>query len=313
MAEFATSSTFRISTSNLPCARRLPALCDLFDRSIGMEIRPARDQAVDLQIDTGPGLRRTLMRHPFTAQATRPPVRLADGNDTVCLLFKTAGHMTLSQGRHEVAPLLGDGVLMVYREPSQIRFREATYLAVRVPFQALAMLADVEAAAARCIPAHTAALRLLRSYIVSLPERLADPLLGKLVATHVYDLMALAIGATREGRECAHERGVRAARLEAIKADLTRDAELSIDEIAHRQGVTPRYVQMLFEEQGTTFGEFATDRRLDNARAMLCSPRYAAWSIAGIAFEAGFLDLSHFNRRFRRRFGATPSELRRQG
>jgi len=45
---------------------------------------------------------------------------------------------------------------------------------------------------------------------------------------------------------------------------------------------------------------------------MLRSPRYAGWSIAGIAFEAGFKDLSHFNRRFRRRCGVTPSEFKRQ-
>jgi AraC-like DNA-binding protein len=34
--------------------------------------------------------------------------------------------------------------------------------------------------------------------------------------------------------------------------------------------------------------------------------------IADIAYEAGFSDLSHFNRSFRRHFGLTPSELRAQ-
>ena len=152
---------------------------------------------------------------------------------------------------------------------------------------------------------------LLRHYVASLPERLADPVLGALVATHVYDLMALAIGATGEGREIARGRGVRAARLESIKADLTRDPSLAIHEIARRQGVTSRYVQLLLEEAGTTFSEFVTERRLDAARAMLRSPRFESWSIAGIAFEAGFRDLSNFNRRFRRRFGVTPSDFRR--
>jgi AraC-like DNA-binding protein len=75
--------------------------------------------------------------------------------------------------------------------------------------------------------------------------------------------------------------------------------------------VTPRYVQLLLEEQGTTFSELATERRLDAARMMLRSPRFSGWSIAGIAFEAGFRDLSHFNRRFRRRFGVTPSAFKR--
>jgi AraC-like DNA-binding protein len=77
--------------------------------------------------------------------------------------------------------------------------------------------------------------------------------------------------------------------------------------------VTPRYVQLLLEEDGTTFGEFVTEQRLDATRAMLRSPRFSAWSIASIAFEAGFRDLSHFNRRFRRRFGVTPSDFRRLG
>jgi AraC-like DNA-binding protein len=44
--------------------------------------------------------------------------------------------------------------------------------------------------------------------------------------------------------------------------------------------VTPRYVQILFEELGTTFSEFATARKLDVARSMLRSPRYAGWSIS---------------------------------
>lgn len=307
------SSSLRITTGSLPPASRLQALRDLFDRSIGMEIAAENDQPVDLQINAVPGLRRAVMLCPFTARAARPAPRLSDGDDTVCLMIKSGGQMALRQGRHVAVPEVGDGMLLVYRQPSQLFFQEATYLSVRVPFDALAMLVDVEAAAGRRIPGETAALVLLRHYVASLPERLADPALGGLVATHVYDLMALAIGATGEGREIARGRGVRAARLEAIKADLTRDASLSIDEIARRQGVTPRYVQILLEEQGTTFGEFVTERRLDVARSMLRSPRYAGWSIAGIAFESGFRDVSHFNRRFRRRFGVTPSEFRRHG
>ena len=252
------------------------------------------------------------MLRPFTARAARPSTRLSDGDDTVCLMVRTGGQMALRQGRREAVPEIGDGVLLVYRQPSQLRFQDATYLSVRVPLRELAMLVDVEAAAGRRILRDTAALVLLRHYAASLPERLADPVLSTLVATHMYDLMALAIGTTGEGREIAQGRGVRAARLEAIKADLTRDPSLPIDEIARRQGVTYRYVQILFEEQGTTFGEFVIERRLDAVRAMLRSPRFAGWSISGIAFESGFKDLSHFNRRFRRRFGVTPSEFRRR-
>jgi AraC-like DNA-binding protein len=129
---------------------------------------------------------------------------------------------------------------------------------------------------------------------------------------HVYDLIALAIGATGEAHEIASQRGVRAARREAIKADLVQNAALNLDQLAARQGISPRYVQMLFEEMGTTFSGFALEWRLDAACRMLTSPRYEAWSVTAIAFEAGFGDISHFNRRFRRRYLMTPSDMRRQ-
>lgn len=69
---------------------------------------------------------------------------------------------------------------------------------------------------------------------------------------------------------------------------------------------------MIFEESGTTFTAFVLDRRLDAALGMLTSPRHAAWSITRIALEAGFVDLSHFNRRFKQRFRSTPTDVRRR-
>jgi AraC-like DNA-binding protein len=67
---------------------------------------------------------------------------------------------------------------------------------------------------------------------------------------------------------------------------------------------------MLFEEEDTTFTEFVLERRLDRAHRMLADPRSADRNISTIAFDAGFGDLSYFNRTFRRRFGRTPSDVR---
>src|SRR6187549_2901151 len=80
--------------------------------------------------------------------------------------------------------------------------------------------------------------------VANLPERIADPQLGRLSATHIYDLISLAIGATDEGQEIASQRGVRTARFESIKADILQNATLSLDQVAARQGVSPRYVQI---------------------------------------------------------------------
>jgi AraC-like DNA-binding protein len=43
---------------------------------------------------------------------------------------------------------------------------------------------------------------------------------------------------------------------------------------------------------------------------MLSDFRRAGLTIAAIAFEAGFGDVSYFTRAFRRRYGASPSSVR---
>ena len=141
---------------------------------------------------------------------------------------------------------------------------------------------------------------------------LAPPELRHLVVTHIHDLVAMVIGTTRDGAAVAGERGVRAARLAAIKADIVEHLghDLTLVAMAARQHVTPRYVQLLFESEGTTFSEFVLEQRLARAYRMLGDPRYAAATIIAIAFAAGFGDVSYFNRAFRRRYGATPSDAR---
>jgi AraC-like DNA-binding protein len=137
--------------------------------------------------------------------------------------------------------------------------------------------------------------------------------LQRLVVTHIHDLIAAVVGATRDGLAIAEGRGIRAARLRAIIADITAnlgDCDLSVAAIARRQRVTPRYVHKLFAGEGFTFSAFLLDRRLFRAHRMLSDPRFGDRTIGSVAFDVGFGDLSHFNRAFRRRYGATPSEIR---
>jgi AraC-like DNA-binding protein len=129
----------------------------------------------------------------------------------------------------------------------------------------------------------------------------------------MHDLAALAIGATADAAAVAGGRGVRAARLRAVKAYIAEnltDRQLSINTAAALHGVTPRYVSRLFESEATTFSEFVLGQRLNRTRRMLAAPAFADRTVSSIAFEAGFGDISYFNRAFRRLYGATPSEVR---
>jgi AraC-like DNA-binding protein len=177
------------------------------------------------------------------------------------------------------------------------------------------LVPGLEDAFMRPVPRDTEALQLLTRYIRIFDDQqsLATPELRNLVVNHVYDLVALALGATRDAAATAYGRGARAARLHAIKTEILNSLnrhELSLAGLAARHRVTPRHVQMLFESDGTTFSRFLLDQRLARAHRMLSNPLLVERTISTIAYEAGFGDLSHFNRAFRRRYGETPSDVR---
>ncbi len=187
---------------------------------------------------------------------------------------------------------------------------------IRVPHETIApMCGGITDSFYRPIAPDTDALRLIRPYVRAIQDHAVTPGLQRVAATHVHDLLALLIGATRDGTEVARGRGLAAARLQAIKDDIARnleDGDVSGGAIAMRHQVTVRYIQMLFENEGVTFTAYVTARRLERAHRLLTGVRYQREKISTIAYDAGFKDLSHFNRLFRRRYGASPSDVRAQ-
>lgn len=108
-------------------------------------------------------------------------------------------------------------------------------------------------------------------------------------------------------------RGLRAARLGAIKGDILnhlRQPALSIHATASRHGISTRNLSQLFAADGTSFSEFVLQQRLAAVHLMLSDMRFADRTIGAIGFEAGFGDLSEFNRAFERRYGAKPADVR---
>jgi AraC-like DNA-binding protein len=173
-------------------------------------------------------------------------------------------------------------------------------------------------AALRLVPGQNPALQLLARYLRSLQSGPvpSSPELADVVVSHLTELIALSLrrpGLPVPDHDARARRSVRAARLSAIKADIDlhlTDPALSASAVAGRHGISPRYLHKLFEDDAWTFSRYVLDRRLDLVRGRLCNPRFAARSISTIATEAGFGDLSYFNRTFRTRFGVTPSEVR---
>ena len=85
---------------------------------------------------------------------------------------------------------------------------------------------------------------------------------------------------------------------------------LSPDLVAAQFGISTRTLHLRFEKLEQTFGRWLLDARLDASGNALRNLRQHARSISEIAYSCGFNDLSHFNKSFRTRFGASPSEWR---
>jgi AraC-like DNA-binding protein len=182
------------------------------------------------------------------------------------------------------------------------------------------MAGNLDIVPLRPIPPDAETLRLLASYadLVRQMPALENPELRALLE-HVRDLMARALGvagnvaASDGSRQSAKGGGMRAARLNAIKADILAHLgarDVSLGAVAARQGISAIYMRKLLESEDTSFTQFVLGERLARARRLLSDPHFADRTIAVLALEAGFGDLSYFNRAFRRRYGAAPSDMR---
>jgi len=164
----------------------------------------------------------------------------------------------------------------------------------------------------------TAASQLLARYAGLLFEADvdSDPVLRERIGAHLLDLVVLTLGAAGDSAQLARSRGVRAARLHEIVLDIARnfsDPAISPQSISRRLGISARYIHDLLQESGQTLSERVLEMRLQKARTMLSDPRHDSLKISEIALACGFNEVSYFNRRFRARYGASPTQTRGSG
>jgi AraC-like DNA-binding protein len=240
-----------------------------------------------------------------------------DGDDDFSFHINVNGLSLVEGLRGETTLRNGDAMLLNYSASRKIsRPEPVDHRVIRLPRALLSPLVpNIDHAVLRPIPSGTGMLNLLRNYVDALFDdpALLRPDMRRLAVAQLGDLVAITLGATRDAAALAEGRGIRAARLRAIKSDIEAHLaheDLSPGAVARRQKVSDSYIRKLFEGEGTSFSQFVLNRRLVRAHRMLTDRRWADRSIAGIAFEAGFGDLSYFNRAFKRLYGATPSDIR---
>jgi len=311
-------ATYRLSTQEHPERDHIAYWRELHQRQIVRAELEALSDApfrADVTLRTLPGLN-LLSGMAGSLRNSRNRSLITDGNTDFGLMWIRSGDaIQIGRGK-DVKVNAGNGLLRWWAEPyMSITPKLSHWTSVTIPYAALAALVpNVNDAVMRVIPA-SHALSLLTGYVDLLMDSqgLATPELNRSAVSHVYDLAALVIGASRDAAAVAEGRGVRAARLHAVKADIARYLDrhdLSVGTVAARQGVRVRYVQRLFETEGMTFSQFVLSQRLLRAHRLLTDRRYDTWKVSAVAFAVGFADLSYFNRAFRKLHGQTPSDVR---
>jgi AraC-like DNA-binding protein len=241
---------------------------------------------------------------------------MAEGSEHLLLFFCLDGAANLTQLGREVTIRTGESILLSSSDALIMDRSASRHITLTLPKAGLRPLTtDLDAALMKPLDNTSQHLHLLRGYLDLLAEQqaVADFGLQTLAAGHVTNLAALAIGATRDAGERAKDNSLRVARLHAIKRDIGQNlvlGDVSPDALARRHGISPRYIRKLLASEGTTLSEFVLEQRLALVHQRLNDPRFAHSTIGGLAFDAGFGDLSTFNHAFRRHYGMTPSDVR---
>jgi AraC-like DNA-binding protein len=212
----------------------------------------------------------------------------------------------------------GCAVLVTNAEVGEIHGgTDNRWLAIAVPRRKIRdLVEDIEDAIGKPVAPKCAPLGHLRRYIELLlgPQAPADSAaLLDHIGNTLIDLAALSFGARQDGAGIASMRGLRAVRLQdaisRIRANYS-DAAFSPQQLACSLQLSERYIQELLQEAGASVTERVTELRLQKARGMLSDARHDRLKITDIAYASGFNDISYFNRRFRARFGCSPTQYR---
>jgi AraC-like DNA-binding protein len=248
-------------------------------------------------------------------RAGRAGARLHDGDADVTLFLGRCGIGRIEQGDRRVAFGPGEAGILHHGRALDSMWDDCAVRIVRLPRAALPA-ARIDAAGGARLGRSSPALALLNAYVDAVMPLALGGGVPALAVRHLTELGAMAISEAA-GIDVGRTRGgpaVAAARLAAMREVIgLRFAEpmLAMADVARAVGLSERAGYLVFEAGAAVFSETLVGVRLDRARALLHADHQAR--IVEIAYAVGFSDLSHFNRRFRARFGMTPSEARHTG
>lgn len=310
------------TTNTLPAAQQFPfwreVLCEAFTALSPLVPRESQTRPFASTVS-----KKELLGVSVTDVASRAQ-RIIHGDaeirrmrDEVFFLnMQLSGDLVTRQDARTVRTRPGEFCLVDTARPYQLDFDDWRTLSVRIPRHLLLPgIKRPEAVTAIRLADDGGMGTVLGNYVRSLAECPDDlpPIAQEALVQSLVHLITATVGPATAGsddaRHCVRA-NLRAAIIAYVETHVASPA-LDTNSVARRFGISPRYLQKLFEEAEHTFAETVTRVRLQRVADELRSGSSSRQSsISDIAYRWGFLDFSSFCRAFRRRYGRSATEFR---
>lgn len=246
----------------------------------------------------------------------RTPKGIRRDTDAYCFLnLQVSGACRTSQNHRTAVTVPGEFTIVDSSEPFLLDYASDTW--EQYSFKLPKHLLDSQvggAAFARTVSDQTPVGKVVVDFLTSVarhPEHFSSTSFD--LTKSIVDLVAMALQASAPDAAEEPRRTFRSVLCRSVLRYIEfnfADPAINPSSVATQFGISTRYLHKLLEEQGETFGQIILAKRLDRCASEL--RQGAHLTISEVAFRCGFNDMSYFSRAFRRRFGVTPRDYRRQ-
>ena len=305
------------STASVEPGRRFKCWVDIICAElIELEVRTRNPQSFDAslrQLQLGP----IQLNHVYTreAQDVRRTREAIGRNAKVHfeLVYVRSGGLVYEHYGKTFAVGQNECVLIDSTEPYSFRSSVCTSgTTLQIPQKWLRFwIAEPEEGVAHVIrdatPWGSAFLATLRALSTPSIETVGP---GEMISEQVAGLLRLAMH-PQAGGPGTQRSGKRFREITQLVQSWAHDETLNPDKVATLGGMSKRSLHALFAAAGTTFSKELMGIRLERARQHLENPLFSGIRVSNIGSRCGFVDASHFTRRFTERYGVSPSAYRR--
>lgn len=235
----------------------------------------------------------------------------ADERDHFMLYLVRDGRIDLQQEGRQASASAGD--LFIYDQalPFSLDFHRADAILVNVPRPLLvSRMPKVRRLTAHRVAGASGMGALAGSLLrqMSALDEAAQANVADRLALSAVDILATLLESEVAGDgQLQRERHRLLPQVKSYILAHLHEADLDLESIARAQSIAPRTLNRVFAAEGTTPIRWLWQQRLAASHKALSEKRVA--SVTDAAFSAGFSDLSHFSRAFKRQFGRLPHTM----